>query len=574
MSVLNPVWTKQMSISSESLDPLGLDKVSDRITSDMLTGIVALTKRARYYSFYVWVIKNVAEKEKIERIKDFQLAFSDRERAYAMACIAHKELVHPNGDHSSIQGFRKSNPKWQNSGSDVNLKGFQHLKNDLGGYGYYYQASIFNLGLTKQDPKHETLTPLGKRLANAFEANISKTKYFASYVGKDIIPKSVFSDYGSHCCLCLLPRNRLERDILREIIFGTNEEAKLHTFHKNRRDSLALLMHIIDSIGKNYRIIDDQTFLDIAYFKQHLKDGRAADYVCPSILEKALDRWKHFRAHDYFSLSCESFLLGFLKQLSMNKKDGLSFEQFIALINTDHLIDELNKLLDAKFRAEKPSELPLNEISNHLTRKIISNQSEWGTKTSYEFDLRCNLSARTNESTLTKELFKGSQEGNLGFERLIALTSITLLLIYLRFYWRTTSSNDSWRWLIVQSKDTTRESTDIGVALFIRDLTMRMGSHFSLKDFISWLYQDYIITQATTINNQKEQSSSIYNRPRTWFHMDASVYRIDRDYSPRLRNSRFSTCTSILNDLGLTTTLNGIHELTLDGKSWLEKILT
>ncbi|MCW3999511.1 MAG: hypothetical protein NWE93_04675 [Candidatus Bathyarchaeota archaeon] len=572
MSTLNPVWTKQMTIGSQTLDPLGFDKIADRITTDMLTGIVALTTRARYYSFYVWAIKNVIEKEQLKTLKDFQVAFFDRERAYTMACIAHNDIMHNDESHSSIQGLRDSNPKWRNSGSNIDLKNFKHLHNDLGGYGYYYQASIFNLGLTNQDQLRHTLTPLGERLANAFEENIAKTKYFTEFIGKDSIPKSVFYDYGENCCLCLLPKNNLERNMLREIILGTNEEAILFGNNKDRQRTLALLMHIVDSIGSKYERVNDQVFLDILYFRQYLLDENATDYSCPQPLEDTLDKWKQFRAHDYFSFACETFLCCFLKQLSINKKDGLSLEQFVALFNTQQSIDELNKSIISNFKGE-PSDLQLTRIINFLIKSVLSDQSEWDRNTSLEFDLKCNLLVEYNESALIQELYKEVRAGTSDLVWHLTQASVVLLLIYLRFYWRLTSTNESWRWLIIQSKDRSREKTDLGVARFVNELTIKLENQFSLKDFVFWISHDYIITQAITINNVKERNSSLYNLPKTWFHEDGSVYRLDRDYTPRLRNSRFSTCTSILDDLGLTTTDNGIHELTIDGKIWLKKLL-
>jgi hypothetical protein len=578
MSTLNPIWTKQMTIGSQTLDPLGFDKIADRITNDMLTGIVALTDRARYYSFYVWAIKNVNQKEQLKTLKDFKLAFFDRERAYSMACIAHNEILQKDETHSSIQGFRESNPKWQNSDSDINLKGFQHLKNDLGGYGYYYQASVFNLGLTNHDQLRETLTPLGERLALAFEENIIKTKYFTNYTGKDTIPKSVFYEYGANCCLCLLPKNSSERDLLRAIILGTNEEAVFFNYNKNRQQTLALLMHIVDNIGNKYKRVDDQVLLDIIYFRQYLIDEKATDYICPETLEATIDKWKQFRAHDYFSLACEILLFDFLKQLSINKKEGLSLDQFVTLFNTDLSIDELNKLLCSSFK-EKPGNLALSRVMSHLIESVLLNNSDLGKETSFEFDLKCNLSVTPNESALIQELYAESRTGTADLERHVTMASVVLLLVYLRFYWRLASKNETWRWLIIQSKDKLREKTDLGVARFIRELTLKLDDHFSLKDFVFWIFHDYIITQAITINNLKERNSSLYNRPKAWFHEDGFVengprYRIDRDYLPRLRNSRFGTCTSILYDLGLTTTDKGIHQLTKDGKDWLKKLLS
>ena len=271
MSVLDPVWIKPASITKKTQDPLGLDRISNRLTSDMLTGIITLTTRARYYSFYVWAIKDVNDREEITKLTEFQNAFFERERAHTMACIAHEESS-SNGNHSDIQGSQKGRPKWRDSGAKVNLRGFRHLGNRLGGYGYYYQNSIWSLGLTEQEQIRDTLTPLGMKLAEAFEKAISRTAYYKKFIGKDAIPKSILKEYGSRCCLCLLPKkNAPDRNILREIIFGMNPEAQRVRYHQNRQNTLALVLYDIFLLSQLSEPIDEKVFLDVAFSAIHLK---------------------------------------------------------------------------------------------------------------------------------------------------------------------------------------------------------------------------------------------------------------------------------------------------------------
>jgi len=540
----------------------------------MLTGITALTMRARYYSFYVWTIKNVNETEKINRLSDFENAFFDRERAYAMACIAHNEKSsNPNEDHSNIQGLREAHGKWQESGTTLRLHGFRHLGNRLGGYGYYYQASVGNLGLTQQEHIKDVLTPLGVRLAEAFEKKVSKTKYFEKFIGKNLIPKSVFHDYGSKACLCLLHgEDASDRDVLREILLGTNEEAKGVAHHKNRQDTLVLVLHVIDKLGKLLKTADEQTFLNIAYFRQFLLKEKAIDYSCPSKLNQALDRWKLFRGHDYFSFTCESLFHIFLESLDINRNKGLSFTQFTSLFDTPEFVQEIASVLRTQIHAKSPKKIILNEILANIVKIDTGSFSELNLETSYEFDQACNLDSTINEQILVDKLIEEFESEELNLEKSVILASLVLLLIFARFYWRSKPAEASWKWLVSQSIDRSKNKSDLGVSIFVYELERRLSNpEYSLYDFVCWIYEDYIITQAITVYNEKV-GASLYNRPISWFHSDGKVYRIDRGYDPRFRNSRFYSCISILNDLGLCTLNEDYYVLTNDGKTMLHRL--
>lgn len=51
-----PKWTKHVVTEGGGRDPLGLSRVSFLVTDYLLNGIITTTSRARYYSFYPWVL--------------------------------------------------------------------------------------------------------------------------------------------------------------------------------------------------------------------------------------------------------------------------------------------------------------------------------------------------------------------------------------------------------------------------------------------------------------------------------------------------------------------------------------
>ena len=569
MSILDPVWTKPASITKKTLDPLGLDRVSNRLTSDMLRGITALTPRARYYSFYVWDIKNVNESEDIDRFDDFRNAFFDRGRAYVLACVGHEARgQNPIGDHSNILGSVKGEPKWRTSGGKVNVRGFRHLGNRLGGYGYYYQASIGFLGLTKKEQMKDVLTPLGRKLAEAFEKAVSETKYYRKYIGKDVIPKSVLIEYGSKCCLCLLCEKKApERVLLTEIMFGMNKEAE-GIKHENRRNTLSIILYDIYVLSKYPNNLDEDTFLDTVYFKQFESDKIVRNVNFPSQLERAVERWKMFRNHDFFSYSCESLFRAFLMTLDIHRTAGLSFPSFINLINNTKLTQQLSSILHEKLNAKSPKGILLRQILLKLCSAVTGNKSSrFDLNTSKEFDSRCNLSSEMNENTLSASLQNHFDSEVFDLCKVTALASLILLTLYVRFYWRSRTKDRSWGWLVYRS------GSDLSPASLVFQLEHKLSNpNYTLFDFVSWIYKDYILSQAVSVYNQKV-GSSLYSRPISWFHQDGKVYRIDRPpMKPRFRNSRFYSCLNILSDLGLCESIDGHYQLTVDGIKLLEKL--
>ncbi len=82
-----PKWTKRVSTEGGGRDPLGLSRVAFNLTDYLLTGIITTTDRARYYSFYSWVLWHIEQEEKLEKYSDFVDVFRRREVAMGLATL-------------------------------------------------------------------------------------------------------------------------------------------------------------------------------------------------------------------------------------------------------------------------------------------------------------------------------------------------------------------------------------------------------------------------------------------------------------------------------------------------------
>jgi hypothetical protein len=89
-----PRWTKRVSIEDGDRDPLGLSHVSARITDYLLNGIITQTYRARYYSFYCWIIWHIDETEPARSSREFADSFQRRDTFFTLASLEAGKVFH------------------------------------------------------------------------------------------------------------------------------------------------------------------------------------------------------------------------------------------------------------------------------------------------------------------------------------------------------------------------------------------------------------------------------------------------------------------------------------------------
>ena len=143
---MEPMWTREVKLYHRRLDPLGLSRVSQWATDQLLPGITSVTDVARNYSFYCWAINNLLKENKVLERNQFASQITKRESAYVISSIFHEQSKavkqSPHGYDKAIRFINKSeNDKMQVDFdvSDSNSEGF---------YGLYYATPMSRLGLT------------------------------------------------------------------------------------------------------------------------------------------------------------------------------------------------------------------------------------------------------------------------------------------------------------------------------------------------------------------------------------------------------------------------------------------
>lgn len=250
-----PSWIEPSLHVTAGRDPLGLQTITrDRIIPRLVPGILALSRRARYFSFYTFLLREYER----QRLTATTAALSDylkrREYEYGLAV-----QLCPRGCGdipTGVVGKQRVGPAARGDGP---FERGESVQSFLGGYGLYYQTPLVDLGIvvprgTPYGPEKQP-TPIdivsgderSERLAQAFLDAIAPTAYFQHHMrGVDPVPKDVLREYALRACLCRLPEFPDEQASLRTVLFEPSDRQPAADVQRRRR-SFALFLDLLDT---------------------------------------------------------------------------------------------------------------------------------------------------------------------------------------------------------------------------------------------------------------------------------------------------------------------------------------
>jgi hypothetical protein len=279
-----PVWL-ETTLSAEGEDPLGLQTITqDRILRGLVPGVLALSRRARYLSFFCFLL------EEFQRhfLRPSEGAFSEflryREFEYAVAvqlCPRRCLDLAPTRALGAVSAQRVAHL--------ANIPRTPSLKGRRGGYGQQYRSLMAVLRLVvladeavqeSQDGRLEHVQlptdrlneGRGRDLAAAFRAQIAHTEYVRTYLhGDQPIPREVLQELAEHACLCGLdlPAAAEERRLLRAALLEPGQRQPPKDV-RQRRLSFA---HFLARLDDRPEIIPGR-LAGAAAFRQAIWDAR------------------------------------------------------------------------------------------------------------------------------------------------------------------------------------------------------------------------------------------------------------------------------------------------------------
>lgn len=243
-----PKWTARVATDVGGRDPLGLSRVAANVTDNLLRGIITTTDRARYYSFYSWVVWHINREDAPKAFQDFANGLRRREAMMALATVFEDSATSPVG----VNAVRpKLDLARQTKEVDCDFRVLP--SNPMGGYSQYYAGSMYNLGLTYSEQGIDLVTKeVGEALASAYQKVVEKTPYIRKkqykkrYFPFDDLSASAASfsldTISKDCC-------KEERKKLIDIFFGFNQKEPSGD-SLFRRFTLCQIMQAIDTYKK------------------------------------------------------------------------------------------------------------------------------------------------------------------------------------------------------------------------------------------------------------------------------------------------------------------------------------
>jgi len=247
-----PQWIERAFNVKPGLDPLGLQTFTiDRIMPRLVPSILGLTRRARYFSFYSYLLSEYESLQLEPSNEGLSQFIKTREYDYALAVLScpkkcFEQTGGPIGSQRATPAIRSDLDALQRGDS---------VESRLGGYGLYYRTPMAELGLAVRagEPLGERSTPVdilfrssrASALANRFRDALGSTEYGTRYVRSlDPIPRDVLSEYAASMCLCSLDQSPVERLQLREILLGRRADLPPGETDQRRR-SFAYILRLL-----------------------------------------------------------------------------------------------------------------------------------------------------------------------------------------------------------------------------------------------------------------------------------------------------------------------------------------
>jgi hypothetical protein len=250
-SIAGPQWIERSSVFKAGADPLGVQTITqDRVIGRLLPGILALSERARYFSFYAYLLRRYEDLRRTPTNKALQNYVRARDYEYALAV-----RLCPNQCGSSAVGAT-------NAGRATNARPPSYergvsVESDGGGYGLYYGSPMSRLGIVAPAGTllGEVPTPVdvvrrpgrAMALAQAFGQAIADTRYVTEgYIdNEEPIPEDVLVEYASKACLCRLADFPQERDLLRQVLVEPDSSVDSAEV-RARREGIALFLDLLN----------------------------------------------------------------------------------------------------------------------------------------------------------------------------------------------------------------------------------------------------------------------------------------------------------------------------------------
>lgn len=318
---INTGWVSPPQ-SIGGLDHLGTQAPCVLIYSQLLPGVTNVTDRARYYSFYPWLLWSYDQRYPKNKEKFIEL-FRRADCLFTLIAEQHARVTdHDQERHGTAMVGRIQLVQAINrleSGTALKLSEFtdanssrRYFQNPLGGLGQYYAGTLSNLLLLSPMVKpwinytKEYGEPLAKHLGSAIEED-----RFWSVIENDEVSLDDLNTLSA-LCPCMLTQSTDECQSLIDMYFdvtGIYEDEG-----DQRKKTLGLILNLTQSLSTPDSTFDlDESIFRACIYSKTLPGGNAWDV--PENFKNTLNCWALYERNDLLSISFQTIFALLLRDL-------------------------------------------------------------------------------------------------------------------------------------------------------------------------------------------------------------------------------------------------------------------
>jgi hypothetical protein len=306
-------WVKRPH-QAKGQDPLGVQAPCINIYQQLMPGITNVTDRARYYSFYPWLVWAAEQTQSSRTVDEFVDWIRKGDCLFTMIAVRHR-LVSGDDDvlrhDARLIGTQtlRSVVAAVDGSEPIDLSVYatredgdpnRYFKNRLGGLGQYYLGTLTELGLMGRLGRVVGYSRLGERAARAMDGTVDRELFVDTLSHGQVTPQRL--DQLSAFCPCGLLESPDEQELLVELLFGPDIPGDASGSH--RRDSLLLNLDLISGVGGSQEFTDyDERVFRAATYSGTLPSGQA--WESASTVAAARESWAAYEANELLSYAVQ-----------------------------------------------------------------------------------------------------------------------------------------------------------------------------------------------------------------------------------------------------------------------------
>ncbi len=309
-------WVKK-TYHTKGLDPLGAQAPCINLYGRLLPGITNVTDRARYYSFYPWVVWAF---EQIPGSRTLEALIEWVRRADCLFTMIGNRHRIESGDNNPLKhdralvGSQALGPAVSelSNGGSVTLSKFtvhedgnpfRYFKNPLGGLKQYYIGTFDGMGLMKSLGRMVAYTDeRGKPMSLAMDKAVDRKLFTDTVHGNDVTAERL--DDLSGFCPCQLLHSSDEHNSLLDLFFDKPSEHGDEG--KQRRRTLGLFLDLARTLPRSEErigaVLDQHVFRGCTY-TGFLPNGEMWDLAPP--LERLRLGWAVYQRNELLSVAVQ-----------------------------------------------------------------------------------------------------------------------------------------------------------------------------------------------------------------------------------------------------------------------------